>query len=153
YSTTDELEKVFHKANMLYWAKALMEMTYNFIEHNLGKAKEPPLFEIPHIRFVEAGLMLAYAQTTKGLRGPRVGTMSIVYLAEEEIKSDEGFIKYIHNGDCTPIPEPHEPGYDIMLFLAFTQHVQYLKTSGLTYILDYQGLCSALLTWCHFLIY
>ncbi|KIJ10857.1 hypothetical protein PAXINDRAFT_85392, partial [Paxillus involutus ATCC 200175] len=153
YSTTDELEKVFREANMLYWAKALMKMTYDFIEHNLGKAKEPPPFKIPRIRFVEASLVLAYAQTTKSLRGPRAGTMSIAYLAEEEIKSDEGFIKYIHNGDCTPIPEPHEPGYDIALFLAFTQHVQYLKTSGLAYISDYQGSCSALPTWCHFLIY
>ncbi|KIJ08082.1 hypothetical protein PAXINDRAFT_89386 [Paxillus involutus ATCC 200175] len=153
YSTTDELEKVFCEANVLYWAKALMKMTYDFIERNLGKAKEPPPFEIPRIRFVEAGLVLAYAQTTKGLRGPRAGTVSIAYLAEEEIKSDEGFVKYIHNGDCTPIPEPHEPGYDIALFLAFTQHVQYLKTSGLAYISDYQGSCSALPTWCRFLIY
>ncbi|KIK79841.1 hypothetical protein PAXRUDRAFT_160174 [Paxillus rubicundulus Ve08.2h10] len=117
YSTTDGPKKVFCEVNMLYWAKAFMKMTYDFIEHNLVKAKEPPPFKIPHIQFVEAGLVLVYAQTIKGLRGPRAGTMSIAYLAEEEIKSDEGFIKYIHNSDCTPIPEPHEPGYDIMLSL------------------------------------
>jgi len=135
YSTTDELKKVFYKANILYWAKALMKMTYDFINHTVGKAKELPPFEIPCIWFVEACLVLAYsAQATKRLNGPRLGTVSIAYLAEKEIKSDDGFIKYIHNGDCTPIPEPHEPGYNIALFLAFTQHVQYFKTGSLAYM-------------------
>ncbi|KIK78763.1 hypothetical protein PAXRUDRAFT_163078 [Paxillus rubicundulus Ve08.2h10] len=89
--------------------------------------------EIPHLRFIDAGLMLAYASTNKSLRGPRAGGVSASYLVEEEINLDNLFIKYIHNSDPTPLLEPHEPDYDIAQFLAFTQRVQYFKTGGLAY--------------------
>ncbi|KAG6379009.1 hypothetical protein JVT61DRAFT_13300 [Boletus reticuloceps] len=43
-------------------------------------------------------------------------------------------MKFIHNGNCVPLLELYEPGYDVAQFLAFTQHVQYVKTKGLAYV-------------------
>ncbi|KAF9232882.1 hypothetical protein BU15DRAFT_67057 [Melanogaster broomeanus] len=140
----DELEKLFREANVLYWAKALMTMTYGFIDRALAKATVPPPFEIPQLHFVDAGLVIAFSQVANGLKKSKAGTVSAAYLVEEDIQcSDDDFIKYIHNGDCVPLPEPGEPGHDISQFLVFTQHVQYSKTGGQVYVSDYQG--SALL--------
>jgi hypothetical protein len=60
------------------------------------------------------------------------------YLVEELI-TDE-FLKYIHNMDCNPVLDPYEAGYEITAFLACTQHIQYAKTGGLTFISNYQGM-------------
>ncbi|KAG2083565.1 uncharacterized protein F5147DRAFT_660141 [Suillus discolor] len=51
---------------------------------------------------------------------------------------DESFIKYIYNMDPDPLRVPDEFGYDFTLFLAFTQHVQYITMGGLVFISDYQ---------------
>ncbi|KAJ7592286.1 hypothetical protein C8J56DRAFT_723213, partial [Mycena floridula] len=58
-------------------------------------------------------------------------------LIEEEIQGE--FMKYVLNSRAVPIMCPRDQGYDIAAFLCFCQHVQYLKTSGLAYISDYQG--------------
>ncbi|KAI6154961.1 hypothetical protein BKA82DRAFT_3968254 [Pisolithus tinctorius] len=66
-----------------------------------------------------------------------------VYLLEEKIEGGHAvFKKFIHNMDCGPSLDEYEDGYDIAEFLAFTQHVQYTKTGGLTFISDYQGKCT-----------
>ncbi|KAG1812749.1 hypothetical protein EV424DRAFT_1326870 [Suillus variegatus] len=74
-------------------------------------------------------------QKSKGCP-PRAG-----FLLEELIGDDDNrnFIKYIHNMDCNPLLDEDEFGYDIAAFLACTQHIQYVKTGGLAFILDYQG--------------
>lgn len=41
--------------------------------------------------------------------------------------------------NCKPMLDPDELGYDIAEFLACTQHIQYVKTGSLAFILDYQG--------------
>ncbi|KIK91875.1 hypothetical protein PAXRUDRAFT_148507 [Paxillus rubicundulus Ve08.2h10] len=143
FQITEELEKVFREANVLYWVKLLLAMMYNFIERALDKAKESPPFNIPQLCFVDAGLVLAYSQrpnAPSGPRAPKAGMVTTAYLAEEAIDHPEDeFIKFIHNSDLTPLPDPGEPGYEITEFLAFMQHVQYHKTGGQVYISDYQG--------------
>ncbi|KIJ61402.1 hypothetical protein HYDPIDRAFT_96509 [Hydnomerulius pinastri MD-312] len=130
YQSCEEFEKSFREGNVLYWAKSLLKMTYDFIDRALGKAAENPPFDIPRLRFVDAGLVLAYSQRP----------VSTAYLAEEFISGlEDDFIKFIHNGEPTPLPDPGEPGYEIAEFLAFTQHVQYSKTGGQAYISNYQG--------------
>ncbi|KAJ6617309.1 hypothetical protein B0H10DRAFT_1948394 [Mycena sp. CBHHK59/15] len=61
------------------------------------------------------------------------------YLVEEFIDTEaEEFVKYIHNGDTGPLLSQEDPFYDIADFLCFTQHVQYLKSSGLVFLSDFQ---------------
>ncbi|KIK23171.1 hypothetical protein PISMIDRAFT_72739, partial [Pisolithus microcarpus 441] len=140
-SLGDELPKLHHEANTLYWANALLTMTYNFIDGVISSADAPPPFNIPRLCFVNAGLALAHSQLTKGLAKPKFGGMLCgVYLLEEKIEGgSDAFIKYIHNMDCGPSLSMDMDGYDIAEFLTFTQHVQYAKSGGLVIISDYQG--------------
>jgi len=48
--------------------------------------------------------------------------------------------------DCVPSLDEDEYGYDLAVFLAFTQHLQYVQTEGLAFISDYQGTCRHTLT-------
>ena len=139
YVIKDEMAKLFREANVLYWAGSLLQFAYNFIDHCISHSTEPPPFDIPRLRFVNAGLAVSYAQplpTTSHQKSkaniPRAG-----YLVEELISGD--FLKYIHNMDCKPMLDPDEVGYEIAEFLACTQHIQYVKTGGLAFISDYQG--------------
>ncbi|KAL4068881.1 hypothetical protein V8B97DRAFT_2104761 [Scleroderma yunnanense] len=66
--------------------------------------------------------------------------ISTMYLAEEliTISLDGDFVKYIHNSDAVPCNLLGPEVNSIEQFLAFMQHVQYVKTSGQVYISDYQ---------------
>ncbi|KAG2741061.1 hypothetical protein P692DRAFT_20752348, partial [Suillus brevipes Sb2] len=137
FAPVDELAKLFREANVLYWAKALLGLVYDFIDRAIADASDPPPFVIPHVRFVEAGLALSYSQ---GSSKPtlKTGTARTAFLLEEVIEGDD-FTKFIHNMDPDPLLDPDQDGYEFALFLAFTQHIQYVKTGGLVYISDYQG--------------
>jgi len=124
-------------------------MTYEFIDHAVDSATEPPPFNIPHLCFMDAGLLLAYSNalaTTKdgGLLLVKTSTIvSMMYLGKEliPIPSDgEDFVKYIRNGDAAPCDLLDPDAENIAQFLAFTQHIQYVKTGGHVYISDYQGI-------------
>ncbi|KAI6006423.1 hypothetical protein EDC04DRAFT_2583001 [Pisolithus marmoratus] len=130
YVLSQEVEKLFCKANVLYWAKSLMQMTYQFIDHAVNTYTIPPPFNIPRLWFVEAGLATSSSSTR----------MTSAYLLEEKIICDGVFTEFIHNVDCSPLLDPGEDGYNIAEFLCFMQHVQYIKTKGLAYIADYQGI-------------
>jgi hypothetical protein len=145
YVIADEIPKLFREANVLYWAGSLLQFSYDFIDHCISRSTEPPPFQVPRLRFVNAGLALSYAHTASGTNekskpsSPRAG-----FLIEELIKdSDSNFVKYIHNMDCNPMLDPGEFGYEIAEFLACTQHIQYIKTGGLAFISDYQGMYHA----------
>ncbi|KAG1822234.1 hypothetical protein DFJ58DRAFT_618251, partial [Suillus subalutaceus] len=132
FAPKDESAKLFREANVLYWAKALLGLVYDVIDCAVAGASEPVPFDIPRVRFVKAGLALSYYQDSCITRA--------CFLLEEVINGrDDDFVKYIHNMDPNPLLDPDEPGYDFALFLAFTQHVQYVKTGGLVFISDYQG--------------
>ncbi|KAL4062911.1 hypothetical protein J3A83DRAFT_4380486 [Scleroderma citrinum] len=125
YTLKDETNILYHEANALYWAKALLQMTYRFIDHGIKDTKAPPPFEIPCLQF---------------LVKPN-STVSVTYLAEKfiPVSSDEEFMKYIHNGNAAPCILMDLEAEENVDFLAFTQHVQYIKTGGQVYISDYQG--------------
>lgn len=47
YLLVNELSKLFRKANVLYWAKSLLNLTYDFINHCIASSFEPPPLSIP----------------------------------------------------------------------------------------------------------
>ncbi|KAI6128254.1 hypothetical protein EV401DRAFT_1931548 [Pisolithus croceorrhizus] len=116
-------------------------MTYEFIDHAICHATDLStpdwITDIPRLRFVEAGLALVYASTSKGASTSSTGSVSGTYLLEEKI--DAKFTKFIHNVQYSSCLKPDNDGFHITQFLVFTQHVQYIKTDGLAYISDYQG--------------
>ena len=135
----EESEKLFCEANVLYWAKSLFQVVEDFVANVLANAVVAPPFNIPSVRFVNAGLTFQYS--TGPTRGSRAPSVNCTYLCEEEIKDAKNlFTKFIHNGNCMPLVLPGEFGYNVAEFLAFSQHVQYIKTGGLAYISDYQGI-------------
>ncbi|KAG1730994.1 hypothetical protein EDB19DRAFT_1912656 [Suillus lakei] len=139
YSLVDELSRLFKEANILYWVKSLLKLTYDFIDRCVASSSEPPPFPIPQVRFVEGGLALAYFQGDRK-PGGETGSTCAVFLLEEFINSDgEDFVKFIHNMDANPLIDYDEYGYDLAVFFSFTQHIQYAKTGKLAFISDYQG--------------
>ncbi|KAG2352293.1 hypothetical protein BDR07DRAFT_1314419, partial [Suillus spraguei] len=141
----DEIPKLFKEANILYWSNSLLELTYAFIDRSIVSSAEPPPFNIPHICFVDAGLALSYSQhgskvPAKG--GSKAGSSCGGYLVEEFIEGGpDEFVKFIHNMDSNLLLDYDNYHYELALFFAFTQHVQYIKTSGLAFISNYQGKC------------
>ncbi|KAG6374561.1 hypothetical protein JVT61DRAFT_3910 [Boletus reticuloceps] len=137
YTLLTNLSKLFREANILYWAKSLLDLTYMFVNAAIKSSAIPPPFNVPQLRFVDAGLALIHSSASK--------SVTDVYLVEEKILCGPNkFIKFIHNHDFDPSIESDEDGYNIAEFLVFTQHVQYLKTKGLAFISDYQGNSSLL---------
>lgn len=134
-----ECEKLFHKANILYWAKVFFKLAEDFVTKRIRNAPEPLPFTIPSIHFIDASFTFQYPMNLWA-RGPKVTTVDAAYLCKEEIPdANTEFTKFIHNGNCVPLVKPGKPEYDVTQFLAFIQHVQYVKTKGLAYVSDYQG--------------
>ena len=78
FALADELPKLFKEANVLYWAKSLLQFTYKFIDGCLASASDPGPPCIPRLRFVEAGLAFSYSQGLPlqlGGSGPRQGQL------------------------------------------------------------------------------
>lgn len=153
YSSADELKHVLKESKVMYWAKSLLDYTYDYIDHHIGISPTPPPFEIPRVRFVDAGVALGYGQRNASSKpgdksNTKAGAVSAVFLLEESILFDdkEEFTKFIHNMDCVLSLDEDEYGYDLAVFLAFTQHLQYVQTEGLAFISDYQGTCRHTLT-------
>ncbi|KAI5992424.1 hypothetical protein EDD15DRAFT_2168292, partial [Pisolithus albus] len=135
---------LFQEGNILYWASALLQMTYEYIDYSIRQSHDLSIpawiANIPCLRFVAAGLALAYSPTFKGLSTISTESVTSAYLLEEKIKCEDGkFTKFIHNTRCSSLLKPNDDGFTIAEFLIFTQHVQYMKTDGLAYISDYQG--------------
>jgi len=88
-------------------------------------------FSIPRMRFVDAGL--AIEQLKKPGERRR-------FLVEEVIPTAEGsFKKYLNNASAVPCHFVDEGDNERAEFLAFAQHVQYVKTKKRTYVADFQG--------------
>ncbi|KAG2335574.1 hypothetical protein BDR05DRAFT_1006665 [Suillus weaverae] len=139
YSLVDELRKLFREANVLYWSKSLLKLTYDFIDRSIASSPQPPPFAVPRVRFVEAGLALCHNQGGSK-PGAKTGSTRAVFLLEELIEGgDDMFVKFIHNMDANPLLDELDYGYDLAEFFVFTQHVQYVKTGKLAFISDYQG--------------
>jgi hypothetical protein len=126
YDNHTQVSKLTAEINCLRWASALMEIVYEFIDSHI-KTHGPPSFSIPKMRFVKSGLAI-------------VDTTHETYMIEEVIDEliDGKFMKYIGNGSARPFDLRGDDAYRAE-FLAFAQHVQYLKTKGLAFIGDFQG--------------
>lgn len=128
----------------MYWAKSLLDYTYDYINHHISMSPTPPPFQIPRVHFVDAGVALGFSQcnTCPKSADTKAGSVLAVYLLEERIlfNDNEVFTKFIHNMDCVPSLDEDEYGYDLAIFLAFMQHLQYVQTEGLAFISDYQGI-------------
>ncbi|KAG2353466.1 hypothetical protein BDR07DRAFT_1496197 [Suillus spraguei] len=98
------------------------------------------------------GIALAFSHHSSNTQGTsnqaptadvKAGTFLAVYLLEEPVTFDspgnQTFTKFIHNKDCKPSLDDDEYSYDLAVFLAFTQYIQYAKTDGLAFVSDYQG--------------
>ncbi|KAG1804148.1 hypothetical protein EV424DRAFT_1432813 [Suillus variegatus] len=148
YALPDEVKRLVKEANVLYWARSLLQLTYDFINRSMASASEPPPFNIPQVRFVDAGIAFAFGPlpASKAASKWSASSARAVYLVEELIPGGKDeFLKYIHNMDANPLLDESDYWYDLALFFTFTQHVQYVKTRGLAFISDYQG-SSELLT-------
>ena len=154
YILKDESSMLYREVNVLYWAKALLKMSYDFIDCAINNASAPPPFDIPRLHFIDAGLVLAYSSSVTVIASntdrmaqpvkPGGSAVNSMYLAEEFIPTPlgKGFKKYIHNGNAVPCDLFDTEADKTAEFLAFTQHVQYAKTNGQVYISDYQGMLS-----------
>ncbi|KIK76369.1 hypothetical protein PAXRUDRAFT_782224, partial [Paxillus rubicundulus Ve08.2h10] len=102
YSLADDIKKLFVEANVLFWEKSLLQLTYTFIDHCIASSLTPLPFSIPCVCFVEAGLALSFAQGVSKVT-TKAGSAWAVFLLEELIRgSDEAFMKFIHNMDSNP---------------------------------------------------
>jgi hypothetical protein len=127
YDNHTQITKLSAEINCLRWASALMGIVYDFVNKHV-KMHGPPSFIIPKMCFVKNALAI-------------VDVTHETYMVEEVIDEavDGIFVKYIRNGSVKPYDylsgtAAHQAG-----FLAFSQHVQYLKTKGLAFIGDFQG--------------
>jgi hypothetical protein len=142
YTINDELRKVLVEANVMYWATSLLNFAQGFINRSLAASPIPPPFKVPQFRFVQSAVAITH-DVVQGVSVSGATTMRAAYLLEEliSIKANEGFVKYVHNGNATPLPDiiddPFE--YELARFLCFIQHIQYQKTDGKVYISDFQG--------------
>ena len=125
YDKYTQIAKLSAEINCLRWASALMGIVYTFINKHVETHGAPP-FEIPSMRFVKNALLIGDAKA---------------YMVEEVIdeETDGIFVKYIGNGSVIPLDFLTGPAAYRAKFLAFAQHVQYLKTKGLAFIGDFQG--------------
>ncbi|KAF8583666.1 hypothetical protein K439DRAFT_1348014 [Ramaria rubella] len=121
-----------HEGDALYWAMLLTDMVYCFVKNHANQNPlNTPLILILKVHFVKAGVAInrnANGKPTKAM------------LIEELIDTDqEDFRKFVHNGSALPLPTAMAPNYELTCFLCFVQHVQWTKTGGLVFVLDFQG--------------
>ena len=127
YDNHTQITKLTAEINCIWWASALMGIVYNFIKKSIASYSKPP-FVIPNMCFVKNALIIA--DSTRE-----------AYIVEEVIEegADGMFVKYIGNGSVKPFDFLSGKAANCAQFLAFAQHVQYIKTKNLAFIGDFQG--------------
>ncbi|KAG1730901.1 hypothetical protein EDB19DRAFT_2010419 [Suillus lakei] len=53
FTSADEIAKLFKEANVLYWSRSLLQLTYAFINRCIASSDEPPPFSIPRDTFLK----------------------------------------------------------------------------------------------------
>ncbi len=111
-----ELSAFVTECNCIQWASILLDLTYQFIAHEVDRRGHPRL-PIPKLRYTR--VMVAIVE----------GVKEKAYLIDEWIETDEGerqFQKYINNRFPTPCvsSSASEKAHIITNVLVFTQHVQ-----------------------------
>jgi hypothetical protein len=134
YDSATQAKKLAVEMYCATWGAALMQLVYDFMAKRVAIYGVPP-FSIPQMRYVRVALAVANNATHDS------------YVLEEVIDEacDGVFLKYINNDHNAPIERPDHPERkEIGEFLAFAQHVQYLKTQKMVFVSDIQGLYSRL---------
>ena len=129
YDNRKQAELLTTEINCLSWARGLMGLVYDFLHYGVARYGPPPQ-PIPEMSFVSASLAV-------GVDGPRD-----TFLLEDVIdRQKEGkFVKYISNNSAKPVVFENDPERtQIAQFLAFCQHVQYIRTRNLAFVSDFQG--------------
>ena len=133
YDPANQIKHLITEIVCLVWADALLKLVYHFVEgqdHPVGCQEHQDIPVIPQLHFTSCALACS-------------DDRSNIYLVEEFIdKKVEGqFRKYINNSSALlSLSHLHgEEAINITYFLSFSQHIQYVKTKGLAYIFDYQG--------------
>jgi len=133
YDGIKQAQDLIMEVTCLKWAHALLEMVYAFIDEWMDlhpKGKFPSL-SIPRMQFVDAGLAIEQLKKPGERR---------CFLVEEVIPTAEGsFKKYLNNASAVPCHFIDEGDNERAEFLAFAQHVQYVKTKKHAYVADFQG--------------
>lgn len=133
YESRKQAEQLTSEIACLGWGTALIEEVYNFIEVEEAKRGKPP-FDIPRMRFVQAALAIAKTDAKE------------TFLIEEVIdeKKEGKFVKYLNNDSPKPIKLKNPERIMRAEFLSFAQHAQYMKTGGMAFISDFQGVYTKL---------
>ena len=135
-----EREKQFQNLTMevscLVWAQALLDIVYDFIKEDSGDLKVLP-FRVPRFRFVKAAIAVEQSESSS----TSVNLKKTAFLLKQVIDSNtEGpFRKFLNNVSPEPLVMKTKDDEMRAKFLAFSQHVQYVKTKGTVYVSDYQG--------------
>jgi hypothetical protein len=125
-----ELQQLSNECNTLQWASILLDLTYQFIAHEI-KTHGQPLYPIPELCFTSA--MIAIVQNPEK-----------AYLVKEWIDTEYDevpFTKYINNNlseSLIPLSAP-KAVQDTTNFLVFIQHMQWEKMNFEAFTSDYQG--------------
>jgi Alpha-kinase family len=128
-----ELEMLSMECNCLIWASILLDLTYQFINHEVMKRGQPSR-PIPVLRFARSMIAIV-----------RENSMEKVFLIEEWLNLDDRsgrkYLKYLGNHFPESCVRPTDPpeAHELAEFLIFAQHVQWKKTGGRVFTSDYQG--------------
>jgi hypothetical protein len=117
------------------WARSLLNLIYDFIDNETKHFGQNP-FHIPQFHFVNLALgMEPHDSDTHGRHWKNV------FLIEEVIHEDEQgpFQKYLNNMSPVPLLMSCDEDVERVMFLSFSQHIQYWKTKKQAFVSDYQG--------------
>lgn len=131
----DQVTKVWTEVNMVKWAIALMKLVEGFMDaKNKVSGKVPP-FDVPLMGYVDMALAVA-AEKPSDKKARRFVCLLEPWLDEE---TEGPFRKYMGNGSAIPCEMTTPKDVHRSLYLSFCQHVQYMKTKGLLFLADFQG--------------
>ncbi|KZO91277.1 hypothetical protein CALVIDRAFT_568317, partial [Calocera viscosa TUFC12733] len=135
---TKENQFLETEGSVLYWASSIHNLSNQFVRNYLDEHPNSAAskLQIPETRMVLGGLYLNGPDSKDGRAG-------MIILIEELIAAPEAakgphFLKFINNGLPVPKFSQGQAGL-VSRFLAFSQHVQYVKMDKLAFVSDYQG--------------
>ncbi|KAG6907733.1 hypothetical protein DXG01_007591 [Tephrocybe rancida] len=132
YDGAKQAEVLTIELNCIGWSDALFDMVYHTVDA-VDQEKGMPPFEVPKMRYVQAGIAISLSESENGIKQ--------AFLVEELIgtKGTDYFIKYINNDSARPRKFKNLERSVRAEFLAFAQHLMYVKTGATIYASDLQG--------------
>jgi hypothetical protein len=125
FGAADQLKELGGKIRNMAWAHSFTVLVYEYVNRVLASKPEgwQPKLPVPHVRFVWSALAIEQGTGDNN-----------VFMLEERISGGE-FVKLIHNGSAKlrrlGLSEDERV---VALFLSFSQHIQFFKTSQMAFI-------------------